>query len=178
MADRALKVWPFWKILADFNRFESPLLRTGLPGLGLANPVGLAAGYDKTCSLLPALSALGFGYVTCGTDYAAPAERQPGYAGGEGSLAWRADQLARVSEPGAGLGRRAHDPRPGQTGQSADRGERVRHDGRRDRHVPPQGGAADTRGGDQYKLAEHGGAQGLSRRRRAGVAHRRGQRGT
>ena len=67
MADRALKVWPFWKILADFNRFESPLLRTGLPGLGLANPVGLAAGYDKTCSLLPALSALGFGYVTCGT---------------------------------------------------------------------------------------------------------------
>ena len=33
----------------------------------MANPVGLAAGYDKTCSLLPALSALGFGYVTCGT---------------------------------------------------------------------------------------------------------------
>ena len=67
MADQALKVWPLWKILADLNRFESPLLRTGLPGLGLANPVGLAAGYDKTCSLLPALSSLGFGYVMCGT---------------------------------------------------------------------------------------------------------------
>ena len=67
MADQALKVWPLWKILGDLSRFDSPVLRTGLPGVGLANPVGLAAGYDKTCSLLPALSALGFGYVTCGT---------------------------------------------------------------------------------------------------------------
>ena len=67
VADQALKAWPLWQALAGVSRFYSPLLRTELPGVGLANPVGLAAGYDKTCSLLPALSALGFGYVTCGT---------------------------------------------------------------------------------------------------------------
>lgn len=33
----------------------------------MANPVGLAAGYDKNCRLTPGLSSLGFGYVTCGT---------------------------------------------------------------------------------------------------------------
>ena len=78
MADRALKVWPLWQALAGLSRFDSPLLRTGLPGIGLANPVGLAAGYDKTCSLLPALSALGFGYVTCGTVTLHPRRGNPG----------------------------------------------------------------------------------------------------
>ena len=67
VADQTLKVWPLWQTLAGATRFDSPLLRTALPDFGLANPVGLAAGYDKTCSLLPSLSSLGFGYVTCGT---------------------------------------------------------------------------------------------------------------
>ena len=67
VADQALKVWPLWQALSGVSRFDSPILRSGLPGIELDNPVGLAAGYDKTCSLLPALTALGFGYVTCGT---------------------------------------------------------------------------------------------------------------
>ncbi len=67
VADQTLRVWPVWQALGSVTRFDSPALHTGLPGMALENPVGLAAGYDKTCSLLPALSALGFGYVTCGT---------------------------------------------------------------------------------------------------------------
>ena len=38
-----------------------------MAGMRLANPVGLAAGYDKNCDLLPGLAHLGFGYVSCGT---------------------------------------------------------------------------------------------------------------
>jgi dihydroorotate dehydrogenase len=38
-----------------------------LAGIELPNPVGLAAGFDKTCRHLDALSRLGFGYVVGGT---------------------------------------------------------------------------------------------------------------
>jgi dihydroorotate dehydrogenase len=38
-----------------------------LAGLKLRNPVGLAAGFDKDCRRLDALSAIGFGYVVGGT---------------------------------------------------------------------------------------------------------------
>ena len=38
-----------------------------LAGLKLRNPVGLAAGFDKDCRRLNALSAMGFGYVVGGT---------------------------------------------------------------------------------------------------------------
>lgn len=46
---------------------RSPALRVGLAGLDLANPVGLAAGFDKDCRHLDALGRLGFGYVIGGT---------------------------------------------------------------------------------------------------------------
>jgi dihydroorotate dehydrogenase len=36
-------------------------------GLHFKNPVGLAAGYDKDAEAVPALSALGFGFVECGS---------------------------------------------------------------------------------------------------------------
>jgi dihydroorotate dehydrogenase len=42
-------------------------LETDLCGLRLRNPVGLAAGFDKTCRHLDALGDLGFGYVVGGT---------------------------------------------------------------------------------------------------------------
>ncbi len=62
-------------------RLHSPLLRlwawsraqaaTGLPaqsmGLAPANPVGLAAGFDKDGSLVPLLEGLGFGFIEVGT---------------------------------------------------------------------------------------------------------------
>src|SRR4029453_9952443 len=38
-----------------------------LAGTPLANPVGLAAGFDKTGRHVDALGRLGFGYVVCGT---------------------------------------------------------------------------------------------------------------
>ena len=42
-------------------------LRVKLAGLELSNPVGLAAGFDKTGARVAALGRLGFGYVVAGT---------------------------------------------------------------------------------------------------------------
>ncbi len=67
LADRALKLWPLWKVATRVNGFVSPSIETDVAGIALDNPVGLAAGYDKNCEAIPALSSLGFGYVTCGT---------------------------------------------------------------------------------------------------------------
>ncbi len=47
--------------------YQDPSLRTDLAGLALRNPIGLAAGFDKTCRHLDALGKLGFGYVVGGT---------------------------------------------------------------------------------------------------------------
>jgi dihydroorotate dehydrogenase len=46
---------------------DDPSLRTIVAGLPLRNPIGLAAGFDKTCAHLDALVELGFGYVVGGT---------------------------------------------------------------------------------------------------------------
>jgi dihydroorotate dehydrogenase len=44
-----------------------PALRTSLAGIDLPNPIGLAAGFDKTGRRVDALGRLGFGYVVAGT---------------------------------------------------------------------------------------------------------------
>ena len=46
---------------------KDPALRTSLAGIELSNPIGLAAGFDKSCRHLDALGRLGFGYVIGGT---------------------------------------------------------------------------------------------------------------
>src|SRR6266496_1726610 len=46
---------------------KDPALRASLAGIELSNPVGLAAGFDKSCRHLDALGRLGFGYVIGGT---------------------------------------------------------------------------------------------------------------
>ncbi len=46
---------------------DDPALHTSIAGLDLANPVGLAAGFDKACRHLDALGRMGFGYVVGGT---------------------------------------------------------------------------------------------------------------
>jgi dihydroorotate dehydrogenase len=46
---------------------DDPAIRTSFVGIELANPVGLAAGFDKTGRHLDALGRLGFGYVVGGT---------------------------------------------------------------------------------------------------------------
>ena len=53
----------------------SPRLRTRLAGLELANPLGLAAGFDKNAEAVGALVAAGFGFVEVG---AATPKPQPG----------------------------------------------------------------------------------------------------
>jgi dihydroorotate dehydrogenase len=51
---------------------DEPSLRTTVVGLPLRNPIGLAAGFDKSCAHLNRLAELGFGYVVGGTITRAP----------------------------------------------------------------------------------------------------------
>ena len=54
-----------WKRLG--GAAEGLVLETSLAGIPLRNPIGLAAGFDKTCRHLDVLGELGFGYVVGGT---------------------------------------------------------------------------------------------------------------
>lgn len=57
-------------LLGLLRRFwidESPALARTVCGIRFPNPLGLAAGYDKDGVALPALAALGFGFVETGT---------------------------------------------------------------------------------------------------------------
>src|SRR5438093_13681250 len=49
-----------------------PALTTTIAGVSVRNPIGLAAGFDKSCAHLDALGSLGFGYVVGGTVTRAP----------------------------------------------------------------------------------------------------------
>lgn len=73
----ALRRRRIWCALAPLLRVDDPRLRTTLAGIPLRNPIGLAAGYDKNAECLPALAALGFGYVTCGTITESPRPGNP-----------------------------------------------------------------------------------------------------
>ena len=57
------------------RRVEDARLRVPCCGLDFPNPLGLAAGFDKNARALPALLALGFGFVEVGTITPRP---QPG----------------------------------------------------------------------------------------------------
>ncbi|MEX0984307.1 MAG: dihydroorotate dehydrogenase (quinone), partial [Actinomycetota bacterium] len=62
----AMLGWPLpWRLIGGADR--SAALRSTVAGLHLANPVGLAAGFDKSCARLEPLGRLGFGYVVGGT---------------------------------------------------------------------------------------------------------------
>ena len=65
VVDRALGVRPLWKAYATAAKL--PDVRGDVAGIGLRNPVGLAAGLDKQCAYLESLGNLGFGYVIGGT---------------------------------------------------------------------------------------------------------------
>ncbi|HET7928980.1 MAG TPA: dihydroorotate dehydrogenase 2 [Actinomycetota bacterium] len=64
-----------WERLGGADR--DPALRLSLAGIPLANPVGLAAGFDKTGRHVDALGRLGFGYVVCGTFTRRPRSGNP-----------------------------------------------------------------------------------------------------
>jgi dihydroorotate dehydrogenase (fumarate)/dihydroorotate dehydrogenase len=53
------------------------VLKTRFAGVDLASPVGLAAGFDKDCELIGALSWLGFGFLTVGTIMPEPRPGHP-----------------------------------------------------------------------------------------------------
>lgn len=58
-----------WQVMAALSRLKhgGTRLACNYAGVALANPVGLAAGFDKDCELLDSLSELGFGFLTVGT---------------------------------------------------------------------------------------------------------------
>jgi len=65
-----------WHAIASPPR-PVPVLATNLGGLQLANPIGLAPGFDKSGAMVPALVQLGFGYVTVGSITARPRTGNP-----------------------------------------------------------------------------------------------------
>ena len=67
VAERALRVTPVWTAILGVSGPDDPRLRSQWCGIEVRNPVGLAAGFDKGCRLLPALAAWGFGYMVAGT---------------------------------------------------------------------------------------------------------------
>jgi dihydroorotate dehydrogenase len=72
---------------------QDPALATELAGLKLANPVGLAAGFDKNAEVAGAMLAAGFGFVECGTVTPRPQAGNP------------RPRLFRLTEDGAVINR-------------------------------------------------------------------------
>jgi dihydroorotate dehydrogenase len=56
---------------------DDPILQTKLWGLTFANPIGLAAGFDKNAEVPDAMLALGFGFVEVGTVTPEPQSGNP-----------------------------------------------------------------------------------------------------
>lgn len=54
------------KIIEVANSYRQPALERQVFGLRFPNPVGLAGGFDKNGVALPALAALGFGFIEAG----------------------------------------------------------------------------------------------------------------
>lgn len=64
-------------LLAPLFAFEHEALHQQVWGLDFANPVGLAAGFDKNAVLVPFWERLGFGFVEVGSVSARPARGNP-----------------------------------------------------------------------------------------------------
>lgn len=54
-----------------------PRLRTTVCGIDFPNPIGLAAGFDKSGEAVPALAGLGFGFIEIGSVSAEPSAGNP-----------------------------------------------------------------------------------------------------
>lgn len=65
------------RALAARRPAPDPRLAIEVAGLRFANPLGLAAGFDKSARAVPALSALGFGHVEIGSVSAEPSAGNP-----------------------------------------------------------------------------------------------------
>lgn len=58
---------PFHNLIYNHYSFRASELESTVVGISFPNPVGLAAGFDKTGALYPLLSHLGFGFIESGT---------------------------------------------------------------------------------------------------------------
>lgn len=67
LLETSQKIPFFFPFLESFTTYQSSRLNVSLLGLHFSNPVGMAAGFDKTGELYPYLSHLGFGFVEIGT---------------------------------------------------------------------------------------------------------------
>jgi dihydroorotate dehydrogenase len=72
---RAAGATPLPAVLRALAPPDDPILATRCAGLQFANPLGLAAGFDKRAALIGPMAALGFGHVELGTVTPRP---QPG----------------------------------------------------------------------------------------------------
>lgn len=75
----AQSTWPTQTALSAAYQYDHPALEVELFGTTFANPVGVAAGFDKNAEVTHALSALGFGFVEIGTvtPYPQPGNERP-----------------------------------------------------------------------------------------------------
>ena len=58
-------------------QYHSSRLQNSLEGIDFPNPIGLAAGFDKSGKSYPSLSELGFGFIECGTFTSLPQQGNP-----------------------------------------------------------------------------------------------------
>lgn len=65
------------RLLRPLTEARDPVLSTNLAGLRLDNPIGLAAGFDKSGTILPMLAGLGFGALEIGSVSVDPSEGNP-----------------------------------------------------------------------------------------------------
>ena len=76
-AEVALRRGRAWRALSPAFKVQDRRLSVSLAGLDLDNCIGIAAGFDKDCRVLPSLASLGFGYLVCGTVTEAPRPGNP-----------------------------------------------------------------------------------------------------
>ncbi len=58
---------PLQMLIQRLLSLDHPMLRTRVCGLDFRNPVGLAAGFDKSATAVAAFPSLGFGFIEIGT---------------------------------------------------------------------------------------------------------------
>lgn len=63
-------------IIKGFS-YSDPILENKVCGLDFNNPVGVGAGFDKNCTMIEGLTALGFGYLELGTITKKPQDGNP-----------------------------------------------------------------------------------------------------
>ncbi len=76
-AKSLLKRKRLWRMAAWAFHFDDEILRTDMPGIQLANPIGLAAGFDKDCEMIMTMKSLGFGFVCAGSILVRPRSGNP-----------------------------------------------------------------------------------------------------